>query len=72
MAELVLAGDIVREDFPRLNPDQILSEALGKFLGNDVQRLPVVDAAGLLVGSISKNDLRLAIVEQRKSKPEKE
>ncbi len=72
VAELVLAGDIVREDFPRLNPDQILSEALGKFLGNDVQRLPVVDAAGLLVGSISKNDLMLAIVEQRKSKPEKE
>jgi len=66
LAELVLAGDIVREDFPRVAPDQRLSDALGKFLGNEVQRLPVVDAEGRLLGSLSKNDLMLAIVEQRK------
>ncbi|MCP5530124.1 MAG: ClcB-like voltage-gated chloride channel protein [Opitutaceae bacterium] len=66
VAELVLAGDIVREDFPRLQPDQALSEALGKFIGSDVQRLPVVAADGYLLGSISKNDLMLALVEKRK------
>ncbi len=71
VAELVLAGDILREDFPRLDPEQVLSEALGKFLGHDVQRLPVVDASGMLLGSLSKNDLMLAIVERRK-RPQKE
>lgn len=66
VAELVLAGDIVREDFPRLYPDQALSEALGKFIGSEVQRLPVVSRDGLLMGSISKNDLMLALVDKRK------
>lgn len=66
VAELVLAGDIVREDFPRLHPDQALGEALGKFLGSEVQRLPVVATDGVLLGSISKNDLMLALVEKRK------
>lgn len=66
VAELVLAGDIVHEDFPRVSPDETLSGALGKFLGSDVQRLPVVNAEGRLVGSLSKNDLMLALVEQRK------
>ncbi|MFI5356243.1 MAG: CBS domain-containing protein [Opitutales bacterium] len=64
MAGLVLAGDIVREDFPRLAPGQRLAEALGAFLGSDVQRLPVVDEGGRLLGSISKNDLMLAIVQR--------
>lgn len=66
VAELVLAGDIIREDFPRLDPEQALSEALGMFLENDVQRLPIVDDGGHLLGSLSKNDLMLAIVEKRK------
>jgi len=68
VAELVLAGDILREDFPHVHPDQSLSEALGKFLGSDVQRLPVVAEDGYLLGSISKNDLMLALVEKRKPK----
>lgn len=72
VAELVLAGDILREDFPHINPDQALSEALGEFMNNtDVQRLPVVDGNGRLVGSLSKNDLMLAIIEQRKKSSEK-
>jgi CIC family chloride channel protein len=63
---LVIAKDIVREDFPRLTADETLSDALGKFLATDVQRLPVIDGDGRLLGSLSKNDLMLAIVEQRK------
>ena len=35
------------------------------FFGSDVQRLPVVDGNGLLLGSLSKNDLMLALVEKR-------
>lgn len=66
LAGLVIAKDIVREDFPRLTADETLSDALGKFLATDVQRLPVIDGDGRLLGSLSKNDLMLAIVEQRK------
>ncbi len=66
VAELVLAGDILREDFPRVKPEQALNEALGLFFEHDVQRLPVVDDAGILLGSLSKNDLMLAIVEKGK------
>jgi chloride channel protein, CIC family len=66
VAELVLAGDILREDFPRVKPEQALNEALALFFEHDVQRLPVVDDAGILLGSLSKNDLMLAIVERGK------
>jgi CIC family chloride channel protein len=66
LAGLVIAKDIVREDFPRLAADETLSDALGKFLATDVQRLPVIDGDGRLLGSLSKNDLMLAIVAQRK------
>jgi CIC family chloride channel protein len=68
VAELVLAGDIVREDFPRLAPTQALNDALGIFVGSELQRLPVVDKDGILLGSMSKNDLMLAMVEKRKKK----
>ncbi|MBP9911937.1 MAG: ClcB-like voltage-gated chloride channel protein, partial [Opitutaceae bacterium] len=66
VAELVLARDIVREDFPRVLPEETLSDALGKFMGNDAQRLPIVDHTGRLLGSLSKNDLMLALVAKRK------
>lgn len=67
LAELVLARDLVRDDFPRVAPEQPLNEALAGFLGIVAERLPVVDAAGLLRGSLAKNDLLLALVEQRKA-----
>ena len=66
LAELVIANDILREDFPRLGPESTLSEALGRFLNFEAERLPVVEASGKLVGSISKGDLLLALVEMRK------
>lgn len=69
LARLVLANDIMREDFPRVTPETSLSEALGKFLLVEAQRLPVADADGRLLGSVSKNDLLLALVEKRKKSP---
>ncbi|HEY1107578.1 MAG TPA: ClcB-like voltage-gated chloride channel protein [Opitutaceae bacterium] len=66
LAELVIARDILREDFPRVAPDQPLTDALGGFLGIVAERLPVVDPDGLLRGSLAKSDLLLALVERRK------
>jgi len=66
LAELVIARDIVREDFPRVALEQPLTEALAGFLGIDAERLPVVDRDGMLRGSLSKGDLLLALIEKRK------
>lgn len=66
LAELVIARDILREDFPRVAPDQPLTEALAGFLGIVAERLPVVDRDGVLRGSLAKSDLLLALVEKRK------
>jgi len=67
LAELVIARDILREDFPKIGPDQSLSEALGAFLGLTAERLPVVAPdTGRLLGSLSKSDLLLALVEKRR------
>jgi CIC family chloride channel protein len=66
LAELVIANDILHEDFPRIAPGQPLTAALEGFLGIAAERLPVVDAEGVLRGSLSKGDLLLALIEQRK------
>ena len=66
LAELVIASDILREDFPQVGPEATLSEALGRFLNFEGERLPVVDGAGKLLGSLAKGDLLLALVEMRK------
>jgi len=68
LAELVLARDIVHEDFPVVNPGQSLVDAFGTFVGVTAERLPVVDDSRRLVGSLSKSALLLALVEQRKKK----
>jgi CIC family chloride channel protein len=70
LAELVIARDILREDFPRVAPHQPLTEALAGFLGIVAERLPVVEADGTLRGSLSKSDLLLAIVEKQKKPKE--
>ncbi|WP_414663760.1 ClcB-like voltage-gated chloride channel protein [Horticoccus sp. 23ND18S-11] len=69
LAELVLARDILRDDFPRIAPDQPLTEALAGFLGIVAERMPVVERDGLLRGSLAKSDLLLALVEKRKNRP---
>jgi CIC family chloride channel protein len=67
LAELVIARDIIREDFPRIAPEQPLTEALAGFLGIVAERLPVVQRDGLLRGSLAKSDLLLALVEKRRA-----
>ena len=66
LAGVVLARDILREDFPRLAPDQTFTDALAGFLGITAERLPVVDARGILRGSLARSDLLLTIAERRK------
>jgi CIC family chloride channel protein len=67
LTELVIASDIMRDDFPRIGPEQSLSDGLGAFLGVSDERLPVVEPeGGQLVGSLAKGDLLLALVEKRK------
>ncbi|HVU24863.1 MAG TPA: ClcB-like voltage-gated chloride channel protein [Opitutus sp.] len=69
LASLVIASDIVRDDFPRIGPQQSLSDALGAFLGHSFERLPVIEqATGRLIGSLSKSDLLLALVERHKTR----
>jgi CIC family chloride channel protein len=66
LAKLVIASDIMREEFPRIGPDQSLNEALGAFLGQAIERVPVIEPeGGQLIGSLSKSDLLLALVEKR-------
>ena len=67
LAGLVIARDILREDFPRIGPEQSLSDAMGLFLGQPAERLPVVEPeTGRLLGSLAKDDLLLALVEKRR------
>jgi CIC family chloride channel protein len=66
LAELVIARDIAREDFPSIAPETTLAEALSRFSHHDGERLPILDqtTGGKLLGTISKSDLILALAEQ--------
>ena len=66
LAHVVIARDIVQEQFPVLGPDESLTDALNVFSRHDGERLPVMDnfEDRTLVGSISKTDLILALAEQ--------
>lgn len=71
LASVVIAMDLVKEDFPTLTPEVPLSEALQKFLIHKSERLPVVDNVEdkRLLGTISKTDLLLAIAHHSQSSP---
>ena len=58
---VVIATDIMDEDFPRVLPTEGMSEALRKFTDANSERLPVVDNLNSqrLIGSISKTDIIL-------------
>ena len=66
LAKLVIARDIMREDFPSLRPDDFLTTVFERFARHDGERLPVLsrDGLDLLVGSVSKADALLAFAEQ--------
>lgn len=61
LAELVIAGDILREDIPTIPPAATLNEALERFARHLGERLPVVTDGSLLVGSLAKTDVILAL-----------
>jgi CIC family chloride channel protein len=68
LGELVIARDLVREQFPTISPEASLTEALDRFARHDGERLPVTQGGpvGQLIGSISKTDLILALAERAK------
>jgi chloride channel protein, CIC family len=68
LAKIILAGDLLRENFPTLSPTQTLGDALNRFFGIEAERLPVVGEDGRLLGSLAKEDLLLAIVEKRQKR----
>lgn len=65
LAKVVIALDIVKEDFPILTPKMSLGEALQKFLPHAGERLPVVSNLQdrTLLGTASKTDLLLAMAQ---------
>lgn len=71
LAELVIAGDILREDFPFIHPSASLNEALDTFARHQGERLPVVTNHGVhrLVGSLAKTDVILALAGSARPAP---
>lgn len=68
MAGVIIAEDILREDFPTVTPNVALTQALEYFAHHDGERLPVLDELEhKLLGSISKSDLILAIADRAKA-----
>jgi len=67
LASVVVARDIVHEDFPQVTPDQSFTDALARFLTVTAERLPVVDSAGTLLGCLARSDVLLRLSERRKS-----
>jgi len=68
MADVIIAEDILREDFPTITPNVPLAQALDTFAHHDGERLPVLDErTHKLLGRISKSDLILAIADRSKA-----
>jgi CIC family chloride channel protein len=68
MADVIIAEDILREDFPTVTPNVPLTQALEYFAHHDGERLPVLDERSRkLLGSLSKSDLILAIADRSKA-----
>ena len=61
LESVVIAADIMDEDFPRVARTQGMKDALRKFSEAKSERLPVVDNlhSKQLIGSISKTDIIL-------------
>jgi CIC family chloride channel protein len=58
---LTIARDFLREEFPCVRRETSLDEVLRMFTSHPIERLPVVDERGELVGSVSKTDLLLTL-----------
>ncbi len=70
LANMVIAADIMKENFPRISPQQPMADALEKFSEVDSERLPVVDNLNTqrLIGSISKTDIMLHLAGKARAK----
>jgi CIC family chloride channel protein len=68
LESVVIAADIMNEDFPCVSPDQGMGEALHQFSEANCERLPVVDDLNShrLIGSISKTDIILHLAGDQK------
>lgn len=65
LAGVVIAQDLLIEQFPRVGLDSTLEEALAKFANHPGERLPVVEVpSGALVGSLTKTDLLLTLAHE--------
>lgn len=54
-------ADLLQAGYPRLGNDQPLWDVLAVFEGHPGERLPVVDAGGVLLGHVAKSDLVLML-----------
>ena len=63
LADLIIANEIMHEDFAFVDRDATLAVTMQAFLRQDSERLPVVDGHGgrMLIGSVSRTDLMLAL-----------
>ncbi|MEO7097899.1 MAG: ClcB-like voltage-gated chloride channel protein [Luteolibacter sp.] len=59
LESLLIARDIMREDFPVLHPAQTMYEALDAFGQADSERLPVTEMSGKLRGVVTRTDVLL-------------
>jgi CIC family chloride channel protein len=65
LASIVIANDLLVEEFPIVGPDSTLGDALARFVTHPGERLPVVEPdGGWLVGSITKTDLMLTLAHE--------
>jgi chloride channel protein, CIC family len=68
LESVVIADDIMDENFPSISPLHSMGDALKKFSETRSERLPVVDnpTRQRLVGSISKTDIFLHLAGEQK------
>jgi chloride channel protein, CIC family len=70
IANMVIAADVMKENFPRISPLQGMAAALEKFSEVDSERLPVIEnlTSQRLIGTISKTDIMLHLAGKQRSK----
>ena len=57
LLSMIVAADVMDEDVPPITIGMTLAEVAGRFAEQELERLPVVDERGRLVGTVSKRDV---------------
>lgn len=68
LESLLIARDVMREDFPSLKSGQTMYEALDLFGQTEAERLPVTDAENHFLGNVTRTDVLLFLA----GKPKRE